>query len=611
MSKAVPRASIARAVGPRGPQPGREPSRRAVARAVTNVAGIAIGCGLLAGSMVGSTAAAAASLAKAGLVAAQGRSAPATALRPPPVPYAGAYVGADPNPSKDVPTVVEAASLSRTIHRPLAIVSIYEAWTSSPPVSEMRQLAAAGAVPMISVHCGTADSAVAAGADDAMLRDFAATLKDYGGPVFFRWFWEMNLTKNANHPQCLGAGTLATQGAGYGAAFRHIWKVFRDVGATNVAFVWAPSAALHVPDAAPFYPGNAYTDWIASDLYDRPGYSSWSTMYAPFYSEWDRTGKPLMLSETGAVGAASQASWLSNIHETAPTRFPDLHAVVYVDATDLSDYRLVPGTSGMAAFVALGAEAYFSMAGPEDGYITATAGGGVQNLGCLFLGSLAGRPIPAPIVNLVETPDGHGYWLVGSDGSVYPFGSARYYGSMRGKRLNEPIRGIAATADGRGYWMVASDGGIFSFGDARFLGSMGHRHLNRPIVGLAVGPGGSGYWLVASDGGIFAFGTAKFHGSSGAIRLNKPIVGMAASPSGQGYWLVASDGGVFTYGDSGYHGSLAQLHPGSVATGIAADPHTGHYRIVTGSGLVYQFPEGSQLALSQPPGRVVGIATVN
>ena len=44
---------------------------------------------------------------------------------------------------------------------------------------------------------------------------------------------------------------------------------------------------------------------------------------------------------------------------------------------------------------------------------------------------------------------------------------------------------MAATSDGHGYWLVASDGGIFSFGDALFEGSTGALTLNQPVVGMA------------------------------------------------------------------------------------------------------------------------------
>ena len=85
-------------------------------------------------------------------------------------------------------------------------------------------------------------------------------------------------------------------------------------------------------------------------------------------------------------------------------------------------------------------------------------------------------------------------------------------------RSTPPIVGIVATPNGGGYWLVGSDGGIFSFGDARFYGSTGSLRLNKPIVGMATTPDGGGYWLVASDGGIFSYGDAGFHGSMGGTR---------------------------------------------------------------------------------------------
>jgi hypothetical protein len=79
-------------------------------------------------------------------------------------------------------------------------------------------------------------------------------------------------------------------------------------------------------------------------------------------------------------------------------------------------------------------------------------------------------------------------------------------GSAGGVRLNQPIVGMDATPDGGGYWLVASDGGIFPFGDAAGFGSTGGTRLNQAIVGMDATPDGGGYWLVAADGGVFRFG---------------------------------------------------------------------------------------------------------
>jgi hypothetical protein len=165
-------------------------------------------------------------------------------------------------------------------------------------------------------------------------------------------------------------------------------------------------------------------------------------------------------------------------------------------------------------------------------------------------------PTAAPVVGIAASPSGGGYWLAHSDGTVDAAGDAAPHGSV-GTALNEPVVGIAATPDGGGYWLVAADGGVFAFGDAVFRGSLGAVRLNQPIVGITTTPDGAGYWLVASDGGVFAFGDAHFEGSTGALRLNRPIQSMAATRDGKGYWLVAQDGGVFTFGDATYHGSGA------------------------------------------------------
>jgi ribosomal protein L24E len=195
-------------------------------------------------------------------------------------------------------------------------------------------------------------------------------------------------------------------------------------------------------------------------------------------------------------------------------------------------------------------------ASPAGGYWLVGGDGSVYPFGAAGdLGSLRGTALAHPVAGMTPTPSGAGYWLVGSDGGIFAFGDAGFYGSTGALKLNQPIVGMAATPTGKGYWFVASDGGIFSFGDAAFSGSTGALKLNRPIVGMAPTPTGNGYWFVASDGGVFSFGDAAFYGSTGATPLNRPIVGMAASPSGKGYWFVASDGGIFNFGDAAFLGS--------------------------------------------------------
>jgi hypothetical protein len=203
-------------------------------------------------------------------------------------------------------------------------------------------------------------------------------------------------------------------------------------------------------------------------------------------------------------------------------------------------------------------------------------------------GSMAAVPLSAPIVGVASLPDGSGYWEVARDGGVFAFGGAHFYGSMGGIPLNQPIVGMASTPDGGGYWLVARDGGLFAFGDAHFYGSMGGQPLNQPIVGMAADPRTGGYWLVASDGGIFSF-NAPFHGSTGGLRLNAPVVGMAATPDGGGYWEASADGGVFAAGNALFLGSMGGQQLNRPIVAIAATADGAGYRLVGSDGGTFTF----------------------
>jgi hypothetical protein len=224
------------------------------------------------------------------------------------------------------------------------------------------------------------------------------------------------------------------------------------------------------------------------------------------------------------------------------------------------------------------------------GYWVGWSNGSVTVHGdALLAGDASALQLNQPIAHIVSTPSGDGYWLVAADGGTFTFGDAGFYGSMGGKTLNKPVVDIAPTGDGGGYWLAAADGGIFSFGDAGFDGSMGGIPLNKPVVGIAADDATGGYWEVASDGGIFSFGNAPFFGSTGGTVLNKPINGMATTPGDDGYWLVASDGGIFSFGAAQFHGSMGGQPLNQPVVGMAADPATGGYWLVAADGGIFSF----------------------
>jgi hypothetical protein len=224
-----------------------------------------------------------------------------------------------------------------------------------------------------------------------------------------------------------------------------------------------------------------------------------------------------------------------------------------------------------------------------QGYWVAGSNGSVAAFGqAVNYGSMAGQALNFPIVGIASTPDGKGYWLVAADGGIFSYGDAAYHGSTGALHLVAPIVGMTATADGGGYWLVAADGGLFSFGDAPFHGSMGGKVLNQRVVGMAADPATGGYWLVAADGGIFSF-DAPFFGSTGSLHLVQPIVGIEALGNGGGYRFEAADGGVFCFGQATFAGSMGGQTLAAPVTGMGADTATGGYWLVAADGGIFNF----------------------
>ncbi len=223
-----------------------------------------------------------------------------------------------------------------------------------------------------------------------------------------------------------------------------------------------------------------------------------------------------------------------------------------------------------------------------------------------------GPPAPPP----PPPAPGHGYWLVGSDGGIFTFGSAAFYGSTGSLSLQRPVVGITPTRDRGGYWLVASDGGTFAFGDAGFYGSIpglglhpagsGLPHsLNAPIVAMVPAADGQGYFVVASDGGVFAFGPgASFAGSCPGIGgCSGPAVAVIPDSTGNGYWLFTATGNVYTFGDAAYLGSPGGV--GSPVTSAVRTPDGKGYWVLVANGSVYGY--GDAPNYGSPGGQLGGV----
>lgn len=140
-----------------------------------------------------------------------------------------------------------------------------------------------------------ANERIAAGVWDDYLRRWARAVKATGRPFFIRYAHEMNgvwMTWSAGDPRQ------------YIAAWRHVVRVFRQEGATNARFIWAPNVNGFQDDATfermarLYWPGRAYVDQVGLTLV-RFKQQPWTMPLAERRMRWlvRLSRRPLVLAE--------------------------------------------------------------------------------------------------------------------------------------------------------------------------------------------------------------------------------------------------------------------------------------------------------------------------
>ncbi len=239
----------------------------------------------------------------------------------------------------------------------------------------------------------------------------------------------------------------------------------------------------------------------------------------------------------------------------------------------------------------------------DHGYWLVGADGGIFSFGSAqFHGSTGSLNLQRPVVGITPTSDRQGYWLESSDGGVFAFGDAGFYGSLPGlgfapagsvrsaPKLSAPIVGMVPSADGGGYFMVSSDGGVFAFGDAHFAGSCpGIGGCQGSAVAVIPDASGDGYWIVTNNGNVYSFGDAPYLGAPGI--QGSPVTSAVRTPDGGGYWILLANGTVYNYGDAEYLGGASGFGGINPAAAIYATADGGGYWLASASGAVDSYGE--------------------
>jgi len=381
-----------------------------------------------------------------------------------------------------------------------------------------------------------------------------------------------------------------------------------------------PTASFGVATARPTTGAPVTLDGSASSVANVPnGISSWSWNFGDGQSGTGPTPShvyasagnfTVSLTVTDSDGFSGSVSHVEAIGQGVSPSFTS--ASPPGSASSGSSYRYTFAAAGNPAptFALAGAPWWLAIDG-ATGDLSGTPPAGTTSFTYTVTASNSVGPTATagPFTVTVDTTSGQqattaGYWLVGSDGGIFSFGSAGFHGSTGGIHLQRPVMGISPTADRQGYWLVASDGGVFAFGDAGYYGSLpglgfspsgsgAPNSLAAPIVAMVPSTDDGGYFMVASDGGVFAFGDARFAGSCPGIGgCAGTAVAVMPDATGNGYWLVTTSGSVYAFGDAPFLGApAARTVP---VTSAVRTPDGGGYWILHADGRLSAFGDAGR-----------------
>ncbi|WP_018351720.1 glycosyl hydrolase [Longispora albida] len=274
------------------------------------------------------------------------------------VPDRGAYVGAwvRPGDYSDAARVEAITGLEGQLGRKLDIVHVYHKWTDKLADPADSAFVKRGTTLMIS-WAGADTRMVTSGRLDQEISAQAVRVRNLKKPVLLRYRWEMdrpNLRAQMWSPE------------DYIAAWRHVRRVFQQAGASNVSWVWCPTAeGFATGEAQKFYPGDEQVDWTCADAYTSTTLRPLSEVAGPFLNWAKARPKPIIIGEYGIskkFSATERAAWLRDA-AVLFERTPRIKAVSYFNSdpegNDAAHQYSIDGQS-LAAFRGMATSDWFS-----------------------------------------------------------------------------------------------------------------------------------------------------------------------------------------------------------------------------------------------------------
>ena len=168
------------------------------------------------------------------------------------------------------------------------------------------------------------------GDHDAYIRKWATSAKNYGGKILLRFAHEMN-----GYWFIWGAGRCDNTPQKFITAWRRVVNIFRNVGATNVKWIWSP----YMNKFSAFFPGDSYVDYLGTTAFTW-GPKQWQSMVQALSPSITALGalpssKPIIAAEVGAAPykdcANCKANWVANGYPAVYEKWWRIVAIVYFD----------------------------------------------------------------------------------------------------------------------------------------------------------------------------------------------------------------------------------------------------------------------------------------
>ena len=232
----------------------------------------------------------------------------------------------------------------------------YSGWFVPFKAAFAATVANNGAVPLVQMDPDNVSlAAIAAGKYDAYLFSYAEAVRAYRHPVIMSFGHEMN-------GYWYSWGYRKTSPAVFVAAWRHIVKIFRVLGAQNVTWLWTVNIINdthggQIPRPGQWWPGSSYVNWVGIDGY----YLKPSWKFAPLFGPTiaavrSVTADPILIAETGAVPAADQPAKIDDLFNGI--RQYGLLGFVWFDSTNTQHQDFGISSPAAVASFSKGANSY-------------------------------------------------------------------------------------------------------------------------------------------------------------------------------------------------------------------------------------------------------------